>query len=142
MVLLLVVCGLKTVFAGKFPYDLYGNFPSENGPGSGFSRALFVKWSLLLHTREVLCLAHLLMMQEISGCSQDKDSIRISLFCLCCATCKIWTTAFPVFACFNLVLLDSNFFDFRGGVLIYTIRKSALEMLLTRSPSQEHAKFP
>lgn len=40
-----------------------------------------------------------------------------------------------MFACFNLVPLDSKFFNFRGVVLIYTNRKSAFEMLLTCSPS-------
>lgn len=75
MGLLLVVCSLKTVFAGRFSYGLSGNFLLENGLGSGLSRALFVRWSLLLHTREVLCLTHWFMMQEISGCSKDSDSM-------------------------------------------------------------------
>lgn len=40
-----------------------------------------------------------------------------------------------MFTCFNLVPLDSVFFDIRGAVLIYANRKSALEMLLTCSPT-------
>lgn len=40
-----------------------------------------------------------------------------------------------MFACFNLVPLDSKFIDFRGASLVYTKRKSALEMLLTCSPT-------
>lgn len=88
---------------------------------------MFWRWSLLLHTREVLCLTCWFMMQEVSGCSQDSDSMWITLFWLCCAIHKTWATTFPMFPCFNLVPLDSRFFDFRGAVLIYTSRNSALE---------------
>lgn len=38
-----------------------------------------------------------------------------------------------MFACFNLVPLDSKLFDFRGDILFYIDRKPALEMLLTCS---------
>lgn len=130
-----VVCSLKTFFAGKLTYGIFDNFFWKNRPGSGLSWALFVRWSLLLYTREILCLTHWFTMQEIPACSQDRDSMWITVFWLCCAIYKIWITTSPKFACFNLVPLGSKLFDFRGDILFYTERKPALEMLLTCSPT-------
>lgn len=53
---------------------------------------------------------------------------------------SIHKTTFPMLPCFNLVPLDSKF---RGAVLIYTGRNSALEILdmLSSSVGEEHGRF-